>query len=151
MSLLNSYEYEVQTEWHGKRGGRLTAEGMPAIEFSAPPEFAGEPGKWTPEHLLTAASASCLMATFLAIAEISKLELESFSVKVRAKLEKVPEEGYRFTELTLLPEIGVAPQDVEKAQRVLGKAEKNCFVNKSLRAAVKVEPHFVSSEVGVSS
>jgi peroxiredoxin-like protein len=151
VNMQSSYTYEVKTEWTGKRGGRLTAEGMPALEFSAPPEFAGEAGKWTPEHLLTAASASCLMATFLAIAEISKLELESLQMTVRAKLEKVPEEGYRFTEIILAPEIGVAAEDVEKAQRVLGKAEKNCFVNKSLRATVKVEPHFVTSPVGVSS
>jgi peroxiredoxin-like protein len=150
VSLLDSYNYEVHVEWTGKRGGRLTVEGLPPMDFSAPPEFAGEAGKWTPEHLLVAASASCLTATFLAIAEISKLELESFRMKVNSRLEKIPGEGYRFTEITLAPEIGVAPQDVEKAQRVLGKAEKNCFVNQALRAAVKVEPHFVTSPVEVS-
>jgi len=150
LNMLDTYEYEVQTEWTGKRGGRLTAAGLPPLEFSAPPEFAGEAGKWTPEHLLTAASASCLTATFLAIAEISKLELESFRMKVHARLEKIPGEGYRFTEITLAPEIGVAPQNVEKAQRVLGKAEKSCFVNQSLRATIKVEAHFVSSPVGVA-
>jgi peroxiredoxin-like protein len=149
LNMLDTYEYEVQTEWTGRRGGRLTAEGLPPLEFSAPPEFAGEAGKWTPEHLLAGASASCLTATFLAIAEISKLELESFRMKVHARLEKIPGEGYRFTEITLAPEIGVAPQNVEKAQRVLGKAEKNCFVNQSLRATIKVEPHFVTSPVAV--
>ncbi|MCL5287607.1 MAG: OsmC family protein [Acidobacteria bacterium] len=149
MNLLDSYNYEVQVEWTGKRGGRLMGEGLPAMDFSAPPEFAGEAGKWTPEHLLMAASASCLTATFLAIAEISKLELETFRMKVHGRLEKIPGEGYRFTEITLAPEIGVAPQDVEKAQRVLDKAEKNCFVNRSLKATVKVEPHFVPSPVAV--
>ena len=150
LNMLDTYEYEVQTEWTGRRGGRLTAAGLPPLEFSAPPEFAGEAGKWTPEHLLAGASASCLTATFLAIAEISKLELESFRMKVHARLEKIPGEGYRFTEITLAPEIGVAPQNVEKAQRVLGKAEKSCFVNQSLRATIKVEAHFVSSPVGVT-
>jgi peroxiredoxin-like protein len=149
VSLLDSYHYEVQVEWTGKRGGRLTAEGLPPMDFSAPPEFAGEAGKWTPEHLLVAASASCLTATFLAIAEISKLELETFRMKVHARLEKIAGEGYRFTEIILAPEIGVAPQDVEKAQRVLDKAEKNCFVNRSLKTTVKVEPHFVTSPVAV--
>ncbi|MBI1750781.1 MAG: OsmC family protein [Acidobacteria bacterium] len=149
MNLLDSYVYEVQMEWTGQRGGRLTAEGLPPLEISAPPEFAGEAGKWTPEHLLAGASASCLTATFLAIAEISKLEVVSFRMKAHARLEKIPGEGYRFTEITLAPEIGVAPQDVEKAQKVLSKAEKNCFVNKSLRATVQVEPHFVSAPVDV--
>ena len=71
-------------------------------------------------------------------------------MKVRARLEKIPGEGYRFTEITLAPEIGVAPQNVEKAERVLSKAEKSCFVNQSLRATIKVEAHFVSAPVGVS-
>ncbi len=149
MSLLDSYVYEAKMEWTGGRGARLTAEGLPPLDISAPPEFGGEAGKWTPEHLLAGASASCLTATFLAIAEISKLELESFQMKVHSRLEKIPGEGYRFTEITLLPEIGVAAKDVEKAQRVLSKAEKNCFVNKSLRATVKVEPHFVTSPAEV--
>ena len=150
MTLQDSYVYEVQMDWTGRRGGRLMAEGLPPMEISAPPEFAGEAGKWTPEHMLVGASASCLTATFLAIAEISKLELQSFRVKAHAKLEKIPGEGYRFTEFTLAPEIGVAAEDVEKAQRVLSKAEKNCFVNKSLQATTRVEPKFVTVPVEVS-
>jgi len=150
MTLQDSYVYEVGIEWTGLRGGRLAAEGLPALDVSAPPEFAGEAGKWTPEHLLAAASASCLTATFLAIAEISKLEVEFFRLKAHAKLEKIPGEGYRFTAVTLVPEIGIAEEDLEKAQRVLSKAEKNCFVNRSLRATVQVEPKFVTSPVEIS-
>ena len=150
MNLLDSYVYEVQMEWTGRRGGQLSAEGLPSLEIAAPPEFAGEAGKWTPEHLLVGASASCLTATFLAIAEISQLDLESFRMKAHARLEKIPGEGYRFTEITLVPEIGVAAKDVEKAQRVLTKAEKNCFVNKSLRCTVQVEPKFVTAPAEIS-
>lgn len=149
MNLLDAYDYEVQIEWTGRRGSRLSAEGLPSLDISAPPEFAGEAGKWTPEHLLVGASASCLTATFLAIAEISKLELESFRMKTHARLEKIPGEGYRFTEITLAPEIGVAAKDVEKAQRVLSKAEKNCFVNNSLRTTVHVAPKFVTAPAEV--
>lgn len=149
MALLDSYLYEVSAEWTDKRGGKLTGGGLPTLEVSAPPEFAGEAGKWTPEHLLAGASASCLLATFLAIAEISQLELTFVRVKAYAKLEKIPGEGYRFTEITLVPEMGIAPNDIEKAQRVLSKAEKNCFVNKSLGATVKVEPQFVTTPVEV--
>jgi peroxiredoxin-like protein len=116
---------------------------MPDLEVSAPPEFAGDAGKWTPEHLLTAASASCLMATFLAFAQHSKLEVQSFTVKAFARLEKVPGEGFRFTEITLAPEIGVLADDRERAEKILRKAEKSCFVSNSLRAKVQVEPQFV--------
>jgi organic hydroperoxide reductase OsmC/OhrA len=33
----------------------------------------------------------------------------------------------------------VAEEDREKAQRILAKAEKNCFISNSLRATVQVE------------
>lgn len=143
MSLQDSYVYEVGIEWTGRRTGKLSAEGLPAMTISSPPEFSGEPGLWTPEHLLAGATASCMMASFIAIAEYSKLQVVSFKMNVAAKLEKVPGEGYRFTEITLAPEIGVAAEDVEKAQKVLAKAERGCFVSNALRAAVKVEARFV--------
>ncbi|MBI3670911.1 MAG: OsmC family protein [Acidobacteria bacterium] len=145
MALLDSYTYEAEVEWTGRRNGWINVEGFPSVVVSAPPEFSGDPGLWTPEHLLLAATASCLMTTFLAIAEISKLAVVSYQSKAFARLEKVPEEGYRFTEITIVPEIGVAAEDVEKAQKVLAKAEKNCFISKSLRATVQVEPRFVGA------
>ena len=87
------------------------------------------------------------MTTFLAIAEISKLPLISYRCKAFGRLEKVPDEGYRFSEITLAPEIAIAAEDVERALRVLAKAEKNCLVGKSLRAIVQVQPHFVATPV----
>ncbi len=150
MTLLNSYLYQAHVEWAGRRAGRVTAEGLPELVVSAPPEFSGAPGLWTREHLLVAAAASCLMTTFLAVAELSKLQVASHQSNAFARLEKVPGEGYRFTEITLAPEIGVAGEDLEKAQKVLAKAEKNCFISNSLRATVQVEPHFVVASAGVA-
>ncbi len=144
MTLQDSYVYELEMDWTGQRTGLARAEGLPPLEVSAPPEFSGEPGIWTPEHLLVAATASCLMTTFLAIAGLSKLSVLSYRSRAYARLEKIPGEGYRFTEIILAPEIGVAGEDVEKAQKVLAKAEKNCFITNSLRATVQVQPRIVA-------
>ena len=141
--MLDSYVYSTNVEWTGGRSGKLRTEGMPLIEFSAPPEFSGEPGRWTPEHLLVSAVATCFTATFMAIAELHKLDFVDFQLKALARLEKVPGEGYRFTEITLVPEIRLEQSAVEIALKVMGKAEKNCFVAKSLRATIQVEPKFV--------
>jgi organic hydroperoxide reductase OsmC/OhrA len=46
--------FKANAYW--KVGARGTVEGDPsakAIEFSAPPEFRGENGAWSPEQLLT--------------------------------------------------------------------------------------------------
>lgn len=150
MMLLNPYLYQAGVKWTDRRVGQVTAEGLPKLKVSTPPEFSGEPGLRTPEHLLVAATASCLMGTFLAIAEASKLASASYRCKAVARLEKVPGEGYLFTEVTLAPEIGVAREGIEKAQKVLAKAEQHCFISKSLRTTVQVEPRFVAAPVGLA-
>ncbi len=143
MTMLNSYLYEAEVAWTDRRAGQVTSDDLPVLHVSAPPEFAGDRGAWTPEHLLVAATASCLMTSFLAVAELSKLPVTSYHSKAFARLEKVPGEGYRFTEITVVPEIEIAAEDLEKAQKVLAKAKENCFVGNSLRAALQVEPRFL--------
>ncbi len=83
------------------------------------------------------------MTTFLAIAEFSRLKVNSFHVKAKGKLEKNPCEGYRSTTIQFAPEIGLFPDEEDKARRTLAKAEKIWFINKTARAAVQVEPIFV--------
>jgi organic hydroperoxide reductase OsmC/OhrA len=143
MTLQDSYVYQLNLDWVGRRAGELKVKGFPALEVAPPPEFSGESGAWTPEHLLLGATASCLMAAFPAIAEIWKLKVLAYRSRALARLEKVAGDGYRFTEITITPEIRVAAEDVAKAQKVLAKAERNCFVSNSLRTALHVEPHFL--------
>jgi len=147
MSMLDSYTYEVDVNWTGGPTGTVASDGLPLIDFSAPPEFHGGPGRWTPEHLLAASVASCFMSTFMAVARFQKAEVQGFHMRAFARMEKLPAEGYRFTEITLVPEITVAQHDVEKFLKIIEKAEKGCFVSKSLRATVQVEPHFVPAAV----
>lgn len=148
--MRDNYFYETQLAWKGERTGILEGGGLPHLQVSAPPEFAGEPGQWTPEQLLIGAVAGCLMTTFLAVAEFSGISVNFFRTRARGKLEKVPGEGYRFTEIHLAAEVGVFPHEVEKARRALAKAEKSCFISNSIRAAVHVEPTFVPVTVEVA-
>jgi organic hydroperoxide reductase OsmC/OhrA len=148
--MLDSYLYQLDVEWTQGRSGRLRGEELIPLDFSAPVEFHGEPGRWTPEHLLVAATASCLMTTFLAIAEIQKLSVSFYKSRAFGRLQKVPGEGYRFTEIVLTPEIGVPAESVENALKVMAKAEQNCFISKSLRATVQVEPRIVSATLEVA-
>ena len=87
----------------------------------------------------------------MAIAEVQKLTVNGFRMMALARLEKIPNEGYRFTEITLTPEIHISNDKLEKAQKVVEKAQKNCFISKSLRATVQVEPHFVSAVAALVS
>jgi organic hydroperoxide reductase OsmC/OhrA len=68
-------KYRVNALCAGPRKGVVQAEGvLSSISFSAPPEFLGESGRWTPEHFLVAAAASCFVSTLSGIVEKSRLE-----------------------------------------------------------------------------
>jgi organic hydroperoxide reductase OsmC/OhrA len=143
--MADSHVYSVNLDWTAGRSGTLATQDCPPVEFSAPPEFSGEAGKWSPEALLVGALAGCFTAAFMAIAEFTKIKVHGFRMTAFGRLEKIPGQGYRFTEFTMTPEIRVDQEDVPRALKAIEKAEKNCFVGKSLAAKVQVEPRFVSA------
>lgn len=133
-------EYRVNAFGAGGRNGVVHAEGvLSCISFSAPPEFLGEPGRWTPEHFLVAAVASCFVSTFSGIAEKSRLGFASFNLNAEGAL--VNEDGiWRFTEIKLRPVVTVLKEeDHDRAIRLLEKAEKSCLVARALQCKVVLE------------
>ena len=114
---------------------------MGCIEVATPPQFPkGIPGIWSPEHLFTASVASCFMTTFLAIAENSKLDFESFECQSKGKLDTV-DGKLQMTEVVLAPIVKIArEQDRDKAQRILAKTEAACLITNSIKAKVVMQP-----------
>jgi organic hydroperoxide reductase OsmC/OhrA len=135
------YYYETRLRWTGARQGRIDAPELPAVPVSAPPEFDGEAGLWSPEHLLVSAVETCLMTTFLAIAEKSRIETLDYESSSHATLEWADDGGLRFTELTVRPRIEVASgAESGKTVRIVEKAHKHCLVSNALNFPVHVVP-----------
>ena len=135
------HEYRVHAFGAGGRNGVVSAEGvLSSISFSAPPEFSGEPGRWTPEHFLVAAVASCFVSTFSSMAEKSRLEFASFNMDAEGVLGN--EDGiWRFTEIKLRPVVAILNEvDRDRIIRLLGKAEKSCLIARSLQCKVVLFP-----------
>ena len=135
------HEYRVHAFGAGGRNGVVSAEGvLSSISFSAPPEFLGEPGRWTPEHFLVAAAASCFVSTFSSMAEKSRLEFASFNMDAEGVLGN--EDGiWRFTEIKLRPVVAILNEvDRDRIIRLLGKAEKSCLIARSLQCKVVLFP-----------
>jgi peroxiredoxin-like protein len=135
--MESSYCYKAHAHWTLHKRGILEAENIPrTVNFAAPPEFGGEPGLWTPEHLLLGSVATCYVATFRAIAERSKLPVSGLEVFVEGVLTK-DQGGFRFTEIILRPTITVERQeDCDRAQRLAEKAEHACLISRSLSAKI---------------
>jgi peroxiredoxin-like protein len=151
--MEDHHEYRISAFGAGGRNGVVHAEGVLSdISFSAPPEFLGEPGRWTPEHFLVAAVASCFVSTFSGIAEKSSLEFASFNLDAEGMLDNA--DGiWRFTEIKLRPVVTVPKEeDRDRAIRLLEKAEKSCLVARSLQFKVTLVPAVkVEEELSVST
>jgi organic hydroperoxide reductase OsmC/OhrA len=80
------YFYRTGVEWVEDKRGELRSPTLPYSRVAAPLEFKGHENTWTPEHLFTSAVSTCFMTTFLAIAEMSKLDFVSFRAEAVGKL-----------------------------------------------------------------
>ena len=151
--MENVHYYDTEVGWLGKRMGYLRSSAdLPMLEVASPPEFQGQPNTWTPEHLFVASLNACYMATFIAIAELSKLEIASFTSKAVGKLEKAELQGYRITEIVLKPALVLKHErDFERARRILEKSEKNCFISNSILTKVKLEPEILCEGMAVGA
>ena len=138
----NSYHYQVKVNWESHRKGMMSSPVLQSnIEVATPPEFPeGIAGIWSPEHLLVAAVNSCLMTTFLAIAENSKFDFTNFESNADGKLEKV-DGKYMISEIVLFPVLTIARDaDKEKAIRILQKSEASCLISNSIKSKIIFKP-----------
>ncbi|MEK6780557.1 MAG: OsmC family protein [Bacteroidota bacterium] len=146
---MEPHFYHVDINWNKERKGMMCSPELNSvsngtggcIEVATPPEFPkGIPGIWSPEHLFTAAVSSCLMTTFLSIAENSKLEFTAFRCESEGKLEQV-EGKFIMSEVILKPTVTILHEnDRDRAVRVLQKSESACLISNSIRSKVILKP-----------
>jgi len=147
--MNTAHHYEVKLNWESDRKGLISSPVLQSnIEVATPPEFPkGMAGIWSPEHLLVAAVNSCLMTTFLAIAENSKLDFVNFESKADGKLERV-EGNYMISEIVLSPVVTISNNaDKERALRILHKSEQACLISNSIKSNIVFQPEI--REAGV--
>lgn len=143
--MENTHQYEVNLQWDADRKGTVSSPVLTSrIEVATPPDFPkGMPEIWSPEHLFVAAVNSCLMTTFLAIAENSKVDFISFECNAIGKVEQI-EGKYRVTEVILKPILVVpAAAKEERMLRIIEMSEKACLISNSINSKITLEPTIV--------
>jgi len=129
---------------------RICSPGLEDIVTTSPPEFGGPEGNWSPETLLVASVADCLILTFRAIARASKLDWVSLECDANGTLDHV--DGVtRFTRFDLRARLTV-PEGVDhaKADRILHKSEAVCLITNSLTAETRLDTHVETAEAPVA-
>ena len=135
---MEAHFYNVDVKWKSDRKGQISSsEISQKLEVATPPQFPkGMENIWSPEHLFTAAVSSCLMTTFLAIAENSKLDFVHFECSSKGKLEQI-DGKFLMTEVILEPVVTIKNEsEREKAEKVLQKSEANCLISNSVKSKI---------------
>ena len=135
---METHFYNVDVKWKSDRKGEMSSpELSQKLEVATPPQFPKGMGNiWSPEHLFTAAVSSCLMTTFLAIAENSKLDFVHFECSSKGKLEQI-DGKFLMTEVILEPVVTIKNEsEREKAEKVLQKSEANCLISNSVKSKI---------------
>ncbi len=126
------HTYSVTVAGDPEANLTASADKLPSLEVAPPAEFGGPGDQWSPEALLMAAVANCLVLSFRAIAKASKFDWRSIECESSGVLDKV-ERRILFTRVDTRVRLMIPPEaSAENAEKLLHKAEQSCFVSNSL-------------------
>ncbi len=142
--MAEPHVFKTSVRWNEQRKGTLLSPGLPDVAIATPPQFpGGHEGYWSPETLFISSAEACLMATFLAIAENSKLEFTSYSSSAEGTVEKT-DQGFLVTRITIHAQVKV-PSDavIDRARRILEKSKAACLISNSMKTEVHLDPEII--------
>ena len=138
-----SFHYKARTAWGSARRGMLSAVGKPNIVVGSPPEFKGEPDIWAPEELLVGSLNTCMMLTFLTLAQARGLTPVGYESEAEGLLENVGG-TYHIIEVTVRARVTLkSDAELEPARKTMEGVEAHCFIANSINARVTLTPEYV--------
>jgi len=140
------HSYVVSAAAETESNVTLASDGLESV-ISAPPEAFGGPGDlWSPETLLVAAVADCLILSFRAIARASSYTWSELQCSVDGTLDKV-DRVTQFTAFTVHARLTIdSSTDVARGEKLLHKAEQSCLITNSLLAESHLTVEIVKAE-----
>jgi organic hydroperoxide reductase OsmC/OhrA len=150
--MSRCHRYEVRVTWTGNRGegtatyrsyGReheVAVDGKPVLAGSSDPTFRGDPDRWNPEEMLTAALAQCHMLAYLHVCAINGVVVTAYRDQAVGTMQDHGLAG-EFLEVVLRPAVSVARADtVDLASALHDEAHRVCFIARSVNFPVRHEP-----------
>jgi organic hydroperoxide reductase OsmC/OhrA len=139
--MAKGYACQVVAWWTSGFTGLAQSPSAPnALHFTAPAEFGGVDGRWTPEELLLAGIAGCFTTTLRSLAERAGLEFVDLEVEATGRIGKT-ESGHRFSEILVRPSLRIASfAEREHALDLLNRAKEICPVAEAFAIPLKFEP-----------
>jgi organic hydroperoxide reductase OsmC/OhrA len=138
------WNYKPELEWtNGKRGELRLGNDANPITVSTPPEFGGPEGCWTPEDLMAASIASCIMTSALFFLDRAGVELDSYTCDSELRMDKT-KGGLALTGMKLALKIKVneipGEDDAkDKARQAVEKAEATCPLSAAVMFPIEID------------
>lgn len=137
-----TYQFRDAIVWKSDRRGMLSAEQHPSLEVGSPPEFKGTPDVWCPEDLLIGALNTCLMLTFLSLAQSKKVGVLGYEANAEGTVEH-SDGKFRVTRIKVQPRVRLkSGADTEAAREAMKRTKDICLITNSILATVDLLPEF---------
>ena len=126
------HSYVVSAQAESESNVMLASDGLESVMSAAPAAFGGPGNLWSPETLLVAAVADCLILSFRAIARASAYPWSELQCSVDGTLDKV-DGVLKFSAFTVHARLTIsADADEAKGEKLVHKAERSCLITNSL-------------------
>ena len=113
---------------------------------SSDPAFRGDPARWNPEQLLTAALSQCHMLWYLHLCAVDGVVVTGYRDDAVGTMTEDADGSGRFTEVVLRPQVTVrSPDMIGEAARVHRDAHEMCFIARSVNFPVRHQPAVTAS------
>jgi organic hydroperoxide reductase OsmC/OhrA len=146
--VYKTFRYKAATSWSSERSGILSATGKPNVDVGSPPEFKGAPDVWSPEELFVGSLNTCMMLTFLALAQAKGVTPVGYESESEGLLENV-DGKYRITEVAVRPRVSLESKaDLDRAREIMDRVEGECFISNSIKSAIKLTAQFAVAPSG---
>lgn len=131
--------YSVTVEGNATDHLSVDKASLPTLTVAPPVEFDGPGDQWSPEELLLASVSTCLVLSFRAIARAGRLEWSDIACESEGELAK-HEGKVCFTRVLTKVKLTIPEgTDRDNAEKLLHKADKNCFISNSLSCESHLE------------
>jgi organic hydroperoxide reductase OsmC/OhrA len=147
------HRYQATITWTGNLGEgtanyrsysrdhEVSGQGKPVLPGSSDPAFHGDPRRWNPEELLTAALSQCHMLWFLHLCAVNGITVISYTDTAHGIMAEGADGGGEFTAVTLHPVAALTdPAQASRALELHEQAHRLCFIARSVNFPVSCEP-----------
>ncbi|HJU70426.1 MAG TPA: OsmC family protein [Paucimonas sp.] len=131
--------YSRAHEWRFDGGARVAASSSPHVV----PLPMSDAANVDPEEALVAATSSCHMLFFLALAAKRGFVVDTYADPAFGVMDKNPQGQVAMTRITLRPKIMFSGDHLPSAEEIAAmhhQAHEQCYIANSLKADIVIEP-----------